>query len=387
MKICLISNLYPPFVRGGAERVAEIMARGLFDSGHDVVVISTKPNKRLDIEAGERYKVYRFKPMNLFYYLDDFRHSTLARFFWRLFDIFNLHGAFVVARILQKERPGIVITHNLTGIGFLIPSVIRAFKIRHCHILHDVQLFAASGIILKGAENGLLTNGWLARIFGRLCDILFGSPDLVISPSRWLMNYYVSNGFFRKSGQIVQSNPVRTVKALGGDRMARRNKFLFAGQLKPHKGIDWLVNLWEKNEIEDELIVVGAGDYQIACNKVRFAGALDEPGLNKIFVQADFLIVPSLCYENSPSVIQLAFANGVPVIVADIGGAAELVEPGKSGFIFTAGSEIEFLNALKQAKRISFGEWKVMSDYCRKKAMAFSVNNYITQLISKILNH
>ena len=45
MKIVLINNLYAPWVRGGAERIAERTAEGLEKQGHEVFVIATAPKQ------------------------------------------------------------------------------------------------------------------------------------------------------------------------------------------------------------------------------------------------------------------------------------------------------------------------------------------------------
>ena len=41
MKICLINNLYKPYIRGGAEKAVEVIADELVESDHDIFVIST----------------------------------------------------------------------------------------------------------------------------------------------------------------------------------------------------------------------------------------------------------------------------------------------------------------------------------------------------------
>jgi len=51
----------------------------------------------------------------------------------------------------------------------------------------------------------------------------------------------------------------------------------------------------------------------------------------------DVLIVPSLCYENTPTVIYEALAHGIPVIVSDQGGMKELVETYRGGWLFPRG--------------------------------------------------
>ncbi|MCZ8109179.1 MAG: glycosyltransferase, partial [Burkholderiales bacterium] len=54
--------------------------------------------------------------------------------------------------------------------------------------------------------------------------------------------------------------------------------------------------------------------------------------------QYDWIIVPSIWWENSPVVIQEALAIGKPVLCSRIGGMAEKVEDGVTGAYFEAGS-------------------------------------------------
>ena len=50
--------------------------------------------------------------------------------------------------------------------------------------------------------------------------------------------------------------------------------------------------------------------------------------------QVDWVVVPSIWWENSPLVIQEAFLHGRPVICSDIGGMAEKVDDGVNGLHF-----------------------------------------------------
>ena len=52
--------------------------------------------------------------------------------------------------------------------------------------------------------------------------------------------------------------------------------------------------------------------------------------------EVDWVIVPSIWWENSPMVIQEAFTAGRPLIVSNIGGMAEKVQEGVDGLHFSA---------------------------------------------------
>lgn len=66
-------------------------------------------------------------------------------------------------------------------------------------------------------------------------------------------------------------------------------------------------------------------------------GEFSRAGVPAALAAADLLVVPSVWYENSPFTIHEARAARTPVLVSDLGGMAELVEPGREGWRFRAG--------------------------------------------------
>jgi glycosyltransferase involved in cell wall biosynthesis len=73
-------------------------------------------------------------------------------------------------------------------------------------------------------------------------------------------------------------------------------------------------------------------------DNVTFAGPYDHASLPGLMAAADWVMVPSRWWENSPLVIQEAFLHGRPVICSDIGGMAEKVTDGVNGLHFRAGN-------------------------------------------------
>jgi glycosyltransferase involved in cell wall biosynthesis len=387
MKICVISNLYEPYARGGAEKVAKAMAEGLAGEGNEVTVISTRPLAGLDVRRDNNFTVCRFKPMNLFYYLDDYKHSAPVRLVWHLLDMFNLHSYFVCKKLLKEVRPDLVITHNLKGLGYLIPLAIRQLKLKHCHVLHDVQLAVPSGLIIKDHENDFIVNGFMTKAYEKICRKLFASPSIVVSPSNWLLEFYASRGFFPASKQTVMRNPLLMEISDGSVQPKKEftKKYLFIGQLEEHKGIRWLADVWKNPTFaSSELRVAGTGslkpDTISDSERVRFLGKLNEQELIDNLRQVDFLILPSLCYENSPTVIQLAMACGVPVIAADIGGAAELVEHGKTGFVFESGNEASLSAIFDKVRALKIEDYSQMQSECVKVSAYFTLKKYLKEL-------
>jgi len=69
------------------------------------------------------------------------------------------------------------------------------------------------------------------------------------------------------------------------------------------------------------------------------------------------VVVPSIWWENSPLVIQEAFAAGRPVICSDIGGMAEKVTDGVNGLHFRVGDPEDLAATIHRAV-ITPGLWE-----------------------------
>ncbi len=393
MRICFITNLYPPHGRGGAERVVEQEARALHALGHDVSVITAEPVRedgsievRTTVEDGIR--VHRFYPLNLFFYGEIGRHGAFARLLWHLRDLRNPSSARVVAETLRRERPDIVHTHNLKGLGFGIPRIIRRLGIRHVHTLHDVQLAVPSGLILKGGERAFGVADPFSRFFASTVRGLFGSPDVLLSPSRFLLRFYEERGFFPRSERILLPNPAPAPKRIGRTPSVE-TRFLFLGQLEVHKGLLLLIEAFRrlaKDRPKIRLDIVGAGSasesaMRAAGKDVRivFYGKRNPAQFDEMFSKVDYTVMPSLCYENAPNVVIESFAYGVPVIAADIGGAAELVRHGQNGLVFEAGSVASLISAMRRACDEK-GAWSGRSTSAGRSAELLSAGRHVERL-------
>src|SRR3989339_303792 len=307
MKIAVISNLFEPYQRGGAEKIAKIMADTLAEN-HDVFVVSSKPFVTLDsfktsmdsyqASFGKEIKVYRYYPLNLFYYLNDFKYPAIIRLFWHIIDVFNWDSANQIAKILEAEKPEIVICHNLKGLGYMLPRKLKKM------------------IIKKTTFDNKKIN------------------------------------------------------------------YLFVGQLETHKGIELILKQFEnKNDI---LQVVGDvtrfNELKTKYNKINiiFHGKMENSKLKELYSQADYVIVPSVCYENSPTVIYEAFNQGIPVIASNIGGIPELVAHNQTGWLFEAGDSISLQKALENsAKTVNY---EAMQQNCLKKVREFDIIKYNEKL-------
>ncbi len=365
-----------------------MVAQGLKEEGHKVFVVTAEPWRGIFSLApkvatptcslysptsrgigGVRgdIKTYRFYPLNLFFFASIGKYPLFFRLIWRIFDTFNLHSFAVLWFVLKKETPDIVWTHNLTGLGLLTPLLLKILKIPHIHTLHDVALIDPSGVLFY---RSLTTISWLNydKIWGALIRKLFASPALVVSPSKWLMDFYLGHEFFRTSKTLVIQNPIKiplNPPLLKGEAEEDLEKgevkeggeinLLYIGQLEKQKGVLFLISTLDElaAKYNFKLFVAGGGKLFGRLKKLKtekqwltVCGKLDCDDLEKIWERTDITIVPSLIYENSPTVIYESLTNGIPVIASRVGGIPELIEDGKNGFLFEAGDGEDLKNKL-----------------------------------------
>lgn len=338
MKALIINNLFPPYERGGAEKVALKQAEDMAKAGHQVILVSTKPTGSSPSSNLRGIPIQHLNSR----YLSLGGWPLFLRPFWHLANIFSFRKLWQLKKILTSEKPDLVITHNLMGIGFLAPLAFKRLNIKQEHWLHDIQLLHPSGLMIAGREDKVNQLG--ARLYQALTRHLFISPDKVISPSRWLLEEHLKRGFFLQSQTEVVSRPI--VPPLTTEpKSGPIKKILFVGQLEAHKGADLLIRAFLKIKRPDlSLTIVGAGrelnqltKLAAQSDQIKFLGRLPATEVQKIMASSDLLVVPSLCYENSPTVIHEAQALGLRVLAADIGGIPEILT--QKDRLFRAGNE------------------------------------------------
>ncbi|MBD3248313.1 glycosyltransferase [Candidatus Falkowbacteria bacterium] len=360
MKICLINNLFRPYDRGGSEKVVNYIYEGLKDEGQDVFLISGAPYRRR--RTDERPGVIYLR--SIFYSIG--KLPIFLRFFWHIWNIFDFLTIIKIWFVFRKNKPELVMTHNLKGISFLLPVFLRLMKIKHAHTLHDIQLLHPSGLMYYGQEKKL--SSFPAKVYQFLCRKLFGAPGMVISPSRWLMEEHVSRDFFNSSEKFILPNPSPKFSDMAVNPKNPESKFtfLYVGQIEEHKGILFFVkafiNFWEpfwtstagkKAKLSIELLVAGSGSVVGDVGKIAFGdkrikilGGKTHSEVKELMQSADCLVVPSLCYENSPTVIYEAASLGLPVLASDIGGIPELIKR-TGGVLFEPGNEDDLGDKMK----------------------------------------
>lgn len=351
MKILLVNNLYPPHNRGGAETSVVNEAAQLAAAGHEVSVFTTAPFQGWrSLKASEwnedGIRVFRFFPLNFFWYRNDHKHGAVIRALWYVGNIWGWHPVSVFKKVVKAVNPDVVHLHNLNGISYRLPKVCDKLKLKTVFTVHAVHYAVPSGVIMRGKKPSSLFKPFAALMRRKLA-----SHATVTAPSQWLLDFYSSRGFFKGQKMVVVPNPLvfasPSIKPTAKSQQPI-TRFLYVGQMEKYKGVNVLLAAARivPASFNFEISLIGDGSLEPELRKlrdqrIRFRGRLAPEDVAKAYAAADALIMPSLCEENSPMVIAEALSNGLPVIATVAGGIPEMIEHNLNGMLTSPGNAEE----------------------------------------------
>jgi len=357
MKICQISNLFEPYILGGAEQYVSRIVKHL-SMTENIILVTTAPKIKgiTRNKIHERLTVYTYNPLNIYHTYYAGNQVELIKPVWHGIDQWNPYSYFVIREILRNEKPDIIHTHNLGGVSLSAFSAIKSLHIPHIHTLHDYSLHCPRATMIH-------TNGKICESPNIACIFyefikknLAQSPDFVTAPSDYILNDHKKHGFFKKAvfkkvslgislpDNIFYRKPVDTVH------------ILYVGQIVKHKGVTLLINAFRCIKSDHAILhIVGKGPDFDECQRLSsrdtrivFHGFVSAEELDDLYRTAHFLVVPSVWLDNSPMVIYEAFSYGLPVIGSRIGGIPELIVNGKNGLLVEPGNVFELAAAMNE---------------------------------------
>lgn len=259
-----------------------------------------------------------------------------------------LHLTWGTRSALAKFKPDIVVGRG-SGI-WSSPANISAYRGRNRYGWLFVPWWESFGRS-KPTLPRRLADRWIRRFLR--------NSDAILACGTRASNYLESIGI--KPGKIhiaphaVPAVPTtHDVEAIVDAGVAREIKrVLFVGQLLPRKGIDVLLaaisklrnaELWVAGDgdLRDEVLTAAAQD-----SEIRFLGHLPKHEVMELYPQIDVLVVPSR-YEVWGLVVDEAQAYGRPSVVTDqVGCANDLIKPGVTGEIVSAGDADQLAQAIE----------------------------------------
>lgn len=356
MKVAFVSTLYAPNEKGGAERTVRILAEGLVARGHEAVVISLAPDGVARQGEVNGVRTYYVPLANLFWKQSDESRSQLARMSWHFIDAYNPVMARRVKKILRAERPDLVQTSNLQGFSVSLWRAVRRMKIPLVQMLHDYYLGCPKCTMVAGDRN-CTHQCRSCRVFCTPRRMYSNLPGAVISLSRRMLTRLEGTGLFGEVEHkyIIHGANNATVHPTPRANRAPGSPIVvgYLGRIENTKGIEVMLDAIKRLPTDKVTVLLGGKGEEGYADGLRRAYAL--PNVNflgfvkpaEFLERIDVLVVPSVWEEPLGRVIYEAYGHGVPSIVAEVGGMPEIVDEGRTGFVYRP-ADSEHLASLLQ---------------------------------------
>jgi len=274
---------------------------------------------------------------------------------WHQFDTINPHAKRVVAKFLDSQQPDIVHSNNFMGITASAGKAIAEADVRYVHTLHDYSLICPKSNLLRELtapddELQICNSPPVpCQMYSKAKDRMIGKPDVVIGPSQHVIDEHRKHGFFSDVSTACIPHGVHELANSVPD--SAEDSVLFVGKHLRAKGLDTLFEA-AKTTPEVDFHICGTGPYDGRSKKVEsevanvtYHGYVSDERLQSFRREVAAAIVPSIWMENSPLTIYESFAQGLPVIGADIGGIPELVSEHRGG-LFAPEDETDLSNSI-----------------------------------------
>lgn len=368
--IALVARRLPPDPQaGGVGRYTADLARGLFELGHDVTLIteSETPLARL----GLGFEVVGVRPA-----------ATAPRWSQTPVLAANLAYAAAVADVVRARQAG--------------PS---PFDVVHATNwgLEGYGVAAWGGcpltlMLVTPLESVMAAERWDASVDLsanlRLDQWTIDAADRVCAPTARVVETYARRDDW--SGAAVHPVALGTVPAPVSARPSgRQRRLLFVGRLERRKGIhlllealpallplhpDWTCELVGNDTVPAEPGVTFKAQFLARhadapwLSRVEFAGAVSDAELQQRYARADVFVAPSL-FESFGLIYLEALQHGVPVVGAAVGGVPDVVRDGVDGLLVPPGDAPALAAALD----------RLMSDKALRTRLGTAAREALTQ--------
>lgn len=290
--------------------------------------------------------------------------------------VWNREAARHIRGRINEFKPDIL--HAMNTFPLLSPSVLRVAKKRGVAVVQEVQNYrfaCANAFLLRNGtvcETCLHALLPIAAVQHRCYrDSLAGSltlassifvhkllktwnrnVDVFLTPSLTTRSKMVEFGI---DPERIQVKP-NTLNFDPGFQASHEDYFVFVGRLSPEKGLNTLLKAWQQNPSFPNLKIIGdgpeAGLAQAAAandSRIEWLGKRPLLELLDLVGSASFLVMPSVWYEAFGRTTIEAFAKGTPVIGSRIGGTAEIISDGQTGFLFEPNNASDLSDSVRKA--------------------------------------
>jgi len=396
LKFLMVSTHFPPHHLGGDAQFVEYLSRELIERGHEVHVFYNPAAYRLLRGKAASDRAMPKDDINRHLYSSSAGRVepllALSIGMWR-------RAAQKLLELSADLRPDVVHWHNPRGfIGKPFP------------ITGSICLYTNHDYTPVCPRSNLMRPGMVPCDDPRLCSVCcmrwLKPPQIWRTGGRRVLRFPEDLRLLSPSefmARRLRSEGVSVHAVLRGfvPDLGRRlplsdgagDSIIYLGLMEPHKGVRTLLDAFigSKDSHDFELYLIGEGsmrhqiDQQVRrlglSHRIKVTGFLPRAEVERIRGSATVQVVPSVWYENAPSVVLEAYSLGIPVVASDIGGLPEMVGPEAGSSVFPPGDDAALAGLFSEAweKRHALGEsrGKARRIYEERYAPEIHVREYL----------
>ncbi|WP_332684832.1 glycosyltransferase family 4 protein [Bosea sp. (in: a-proteobacteria)] len=374
-RILVVAHNHPALHPGGTEIFAHDLAQAYREQGCEVLFLGATNAIHREPHPGTAFQATGEDGDLLLWsgHFDRFHLSQIDHY-GTLQDLGTL---------LTEFRPDVIHVHHLVLIGAEFLALARRLLPQATLVmtLHDYYpICHHDGLMVRAGDRQRCTAATPAACHScfpeigadrfllreRFLKTHLSAVDRFIAPSRFLRQRYIDWGLSPEKIEVVANARPAQLPTPHRHTHGARSRFGYFGNLNPWKGVLPLLQaaklLHQSGEPGIELRIHGGAPFQSEAFTSALDKALAEAGANVIhsgpyrreempglMAEIDWVVMPSIWYENAPLVIQEAFQHRRPVIASGIGGMAEMVRDGVDGLHARPGDAGQLAATLRRA--------------------------------------
>lgn len=310
--------------------------------------------------------------------------------------LFNIYIYAKIRRYIRNYNPDIIVVHNIFSSPITIYRALKGFSA--IQIIHDYKVICPKAWCVYREIPHMICAGYICRKCLKLCSnrkeriITFFQLWLVkkcetlrkkyikvcVSPSERLNKYLLNYGY----NSVCINNPFQVSMLLESKHIENSGilKLIYVGAVSYDKGIldfcntiihddnNYTLDIYGR--IADSCIEETEKIVALSNGRIKFRGYRNHDELILKYREYDYLVMPSICMDNYPTVILEAMGCGVVVVGTDRGGIPEMLADGR-GFVYKYGDERALENMLEKLYKLSDDNYGIM----RKKSYEYVCQN------------
>ena len=360
-KKVIVAN-YRFYVSGGPEVYMFKFMDKCGDIGYTPIPFSVKYSKNEPTEY-DKYFISSRGGDSVYY--DQIKKTPKAIYKTLQGAFYNKEAVKKINKLIDDEHPQVLFA--LQVINTLSPSIFKAAKKKGLKVVHrisDFNLICPNSTLLRDNKvcelcvKGDLNNGVKYRCYhgSKIMSMircmsmkyhrkkkLYKYVDYFVTPTDFTRNKLIEGGF---PAEKVIKIPTFIDSSAITPKYENDGYLLFLGRLVEEKGVYYAIEAMKYlKETGLKLKVTGTltekeADLKALIDENGLADCVDFVGfkrgkeLEDLISNCMCVLCPAIWYENMPNTVIEAYAYGKPVIASNFGCFPELIEEGRTGYLF-----------------------------------------------------